>query len=297
MIEKGTEIFREAPLLLPSCSEWLSVEASYSIASEEKKAKFMALHAQCNCGKKPCLETSVMKIWDVNSFEAGEMTLAKTTGRRSYVYEFATRINHSCVPNIIRGFTGDEHTQIVFHALRDIKHGEELYTDYVGAYGNTLLRRRKLSSKYGFYCRCKACVNNEVNEFDLKKFKEDLFRFLPASAPDMSVVGKHSLDEITKAGEVDTWYKEWLAKLQAHENRFRAVFIIGLGTGVITAERRPEVLSAVLAAIEKDLKSHNRFGLSNDVLAKFMARERLKLDGAATEYLKDYRDAMSQSSP
>jgi len=72
-IKKGAEIFREAPMLIAR-EEWLSLEATFLVLSDEKKKRFLALNSRCNCGKKPCQETVFMKIWDNNSFEIHQNT-------------------------------------------------------------------------------------------------------------------------------------------------------------------------------------------------------------------------------
>jgi hypothetical protein len=67
-IKAGTEIFREGPLSPVLSRDWLAIEASIMVISEEKRQKFFALHSQCKCGQTPCKETPVMKLWDTNSF-------------------------------------------------------------------------------------------------------------------------------------------------------------------------------------------------------------------------------------
>jgi hypothetical protein len=130
-ISKGTEILREAPLFLPSCpNDWLSIEASYAVLSEDKKQRVTALYGHCFGKKSPCVETALMKIWDANSFGA-------ENGSSVYVYEIASRINHSCTANTTRGYTQDTYPQIVFRACQEIKQGEEIYADYIGALGGT----------------------------------------------------------------------------------------------------------------------------------------------------------------
>lgn len=67
-IKSGDEIFREAPLLKAGIY-WLQKEAGYMVLSEEKRKAFMSLHSACGCKEKPCLETPLMKIHDMNGFE------------------------------------------------------------------------------------------------------------------------------------------------------------------------------------------------------------------------------------
>jgi len=255
----------------------------------------MALHSHCNCKKSPCVETPLLKIWDVNSFEVGAVweTGLNSADRSVYVYEMASRINHSCVPNTTRGFKKDTHPQIVFHAFQDIKQGEEIYTDYTGACGNTQTRRQVLSSKYGFNCRCKACNNKLTIEINPNSLKNRLFKVLPVSTAEMRVIGKHSPEEIAAARDVDNWYKVWQSKLKKMETTFEIVMVGDFARGFSTAERRAEVLSKVLAKIEEDLKGHNKLGLSDDALVKYLARMSVKFKALAGAYLDIFRQVTS----
>ncbi|KAK0102309.1 hypothetical protein ONS95_005932 [Cadophora gregata] len=125
-IKKGEEIFREAPLLVAKEGEqeWIQTEASFNVLSGEKKTAIMALAMECCCKRHPlpCIETSLMKIWKINSFhdhlkgEKGEC-----------LYEVASRLNHSCVPNSSCGFA--KGSVIVFLAIRDIRKGTEITHD------------------------------------------------------------------------------------------------------------------------------------------------------------------------
>ncbi|KAJ8060155.1 hypothetical protein OCU04_010504 [Sclerotinia nivalis] len=111
-IKKGTEILREAPLM--KCgTDWLLKEASFMSMSEEKKSIFMSLHGHCKCTEKPCRETPLMKIYDVNSFDI----INDKPERTNYIYHFASRFNHECLPNMARGNTKDG--DVVFCAVRE----------------------------------------------------------------------------------------------------------------------------------------------------------------------------------
>lgn len=69
----------------------------------------------------------------------------------------ASRINHSCVPNV--QFSFDENSgEMRFHALRDIPRGKEVCSDYDRAvFEVAARRRRKQMMYYGFACVCEAC--------------------------------------------------------------------------------------------------------------------------------------------
>ncbi|KAI6864735.1 hypothetical protein KC334_g20169, partial [Hortaea werneckii] len=92
----------------------------------------------------------IMGIFAANNFSAGK-GLA--------VFEKASRLNHSCVPNVHHSFNPTLQKQTV-HAVRDIQPGEELCTTYLGGPGCYYIRSQRiemLRSNYGFTCTCTAC--------------------------------------------------------------------------------------------------------------------------------------------
>ncbi|KAK4946011.1 hypothetical protein LTR10_014813 [Elasticomyces elasticus] len=70
---------------------------------------------------------------------------------------FASRFNHSCVPNA--QFCYDERTnEMRFHAIRDIPRGKEVTSNYDKVvFESRAKRQRKQQIYYGFVCRCEAC--------------------------------------------------------------------------------------------------------------------------------------------
>ncbi|TEY65567.1 hypothetical protein BOTCAL_0138g00090 [Botryotinia calthae] len=199
-IKKDTEILREAPLM--KCGiNWLLKEAFFMSLSEEKKNAFRSLHSHCSCNEKPCRETTLMKIYDVNSFDI----VNDKAERTNYIYHFASRINHECLPNMARGNT--KNGELVFSAVRNIKRGEELTTFYQTPLGTTLARRKILLSKYGFTCTCKACMNNKVfNGYG------EVLKYVPwiiANESGSEILNKPTLEEIQTAKQVESWYESF----------------------------------------------------------------------------------------
>jgi hypothetical protein len=72
------------------------------------------------------------------------------------VFEAASRFNHSCSSNISRIWIKEER-KAIFFASRDVRKGEELYTDYTGLYRTRENRQQHLSRGYGFSCDCQVC--------------------------------------------------------------------------------------------------------------------------------------------
>ncbi|CBZ27506.1 conserved hypothetical protein [Leishmania mexicana MHOM/GT/2001/U1103] len=81
------------------------------------------------------------------------------------LYDVATKLNHSCVPNVcFQPTTGPVAASVV--ALRAIEAGEQLFTSYIRVedFGErtcaaaAAARRRYLKDHYGFECRCPVCA-------------------------------------------------------------------------------------------------------------------------------------------
>lgn len=80
------------------------------------------------------------------------------------IYPSASRMNHSCDPNIINIFV--DHYLIV-KASRDIGHGEEIFNCYGPHYRHmtTNERQEHLKNHYLFICKCNACVKPKLQYF------------------------------------------------------------------------------------------------------------------------------------
>ena len=88
----------------------------------------------------------LMAIYEVNNFRAGE---------GSVLCPEASRINHSCVPNVHHSWNKSL-GRLTVHAIKDIAAGEEIQTTYVDVcLGRS--QREKLLDEYAFKCDCAAC--------------------------------------------------------------------------------------------------------------------------------------------
>ncbi|KAF8960309.1 hypothetical protein BDZ97DRAFT_1922222 [Flammula alnicola] len=99
--------------------------------------------------------------------------------RYSAIGKVSSRINHSCMPNVIQRFSVDSFC-LTFNAVRDIKKGEQIFYSYTGVYQPGAARQQALSL-YNFTCTCPACTEATP---DLDKFRTEyigrvtaLFRF------------------------------------------------------------------------------------------------------------------------
>lgn len=90
-------------------------------------------------------------------FPGGERKL------RGYaMYLDASRLNHSCYPNVCRFDSPDSEEEgnlvMSFRALRDIAEGEEILGSYFPLGWNLRERQQRVKEEYGFVCDCARCV-------------------------------------------------------------------------------------------------------------------------------------------
>jgi hypothetical protein len=71
------------------------------------------------------------------------------------MYPLAAMLNHSCVPNAIRVFSGEI---MVAHANTNIKAGEEIVWSYLPPTQPYPVRSDTLKNHYGFECTCERCA-------------------------------------------------------------------------------------------------------------------------------------------
>jgi hypothetical protein len=71
------------------------------------------------------------------------------------MYPLAAMLNHSCVPNAIRVFSGDV---MVAHANTNIVKGQEIVWSYLPPTQPYPVRSDTLQNRYGFECACERCV-------------------------------------------------------------------------------------------------------------------------------------------
>jgi len=109
-------------------------------------------------------------LYDGPDTPPGEGT-SKVKAEYSAVCKIASRINHSCMPNVYYAFKRSSFS-LQFCAARDIKAGEQLFYSYCDVGEPVAVRRQELQSRYGFVCDCPACVN-ATPETDLLRQEYD----------------------------------------------------------------------------------------------------------------------------
>lgn len=232
--------------------------------NEEKKNVFRSLQSHCSCNENPCRETTLMKIYDVNSFGI----VNDKPERTNYIYHFASRINHECLPNMARGNT--KNGDLVFSAVRDIKRGEELTTFYQVPFGTTLARRKILLSKYGFTCMCKACTSNKV----LNRCGETLKHspWIIANESGCEILNKPTLEEMQTAKQVESWFKSVSQAAEKAEKDMTIAISIDLLRSQSTQERRHLIVENTVQIFDDYLRKNNLYELSDEVISAYRYR-------------------------
>ncbi|EME78264.1 uncharacterized protein MYCFIDRAFT_80693 [Pseudocercospora fijiensis CIRAD86] len=131
---------------------------------EQAANVYVAMSPRYHYVSNEALETlkgEVVKAMGI--FSANNFILA---GGNQGVFALASRINHSCVPNVHHTNNPNIRRETV-HAMRDIEAGEELLANYLGAgatYDPRLTRMEALRNNHGFICQCQACMDPNSDE-------------------------------------------------------------------------------------------------------------------------------------
>ncbi|KAF8860051.1 SET domain-containing protein, partial [Acephala macrosclerotiorum] len=142
-IPPGTFLLVETPIfvLLKSQTD-TAIEAAVDALSPETKRKYFELSAYM--GEEG--ESLKARIMDCNAFSIMDETA-------SGVFETASRINHSCVPNSQYGWRESIGRLVVWNRFKLLE-GEEVTIDY--GHG-----KKSLRENYGFECTCGGCTDGE----------------------------------------------------------------------------------------------------------------------------------------
>merc|ERR1719397_354812 len=108
----------------------------------------------------------ILGVIDTNAYIIGE-NQTKTVDIQG-LFPVMSIINHSCLANTVCYARDDD--SFVCRAVRDIKQGEEITTNYLfyqyHSYGRAY-RARELRDHWHFSCSCARCGSGEEEEVDL----------------------------------------------------------------------------------------------------------------------------------
>lgn len=284
-IKKDTVVFQEAPLIAGG-PQWLQKEASFMVLSEEKRRAYMSLYSCCKCHQTPCIETPFSKIYNANNFEV------RDTGENA-VYKVTSRINHACMPNAFRRFT--KAGNIVLFATEDIKKGDEITLDYVGAGSASVSTRRPyLADKFGFYCRCKGCVGNKkLSSALVEQRMQELSIPIEVTTPD--ILGEQSAEELAALAEVEPWFRSFQDWDDKMVESLKEMCVLDYVRG---SDSRELLYDSYEEAFGSWLRKNNKFGLSEEVIRHHAAKARPNTVPEIEDYiqrLKEYDERQKKN--
>ena len=185
----------EEPLIYLPGRNLIEVTAAFAKLSLDRQAVFLSLHCRPLGGDvdtrretllraHPLMslraaalnipieeQLRVMAIHETNSFEAEE---------GSVICVEASRINHSCLPNVHHCWNVTIGAETV-HAVRNIAKGEEIFTTYIRVCEARAQREQHLD-RYGFKCSCPACEASTFFGKESERRRRRLFQIDQALA-------------------------------------------------------------------------------------------------------------------
>lgn len=209
-IPKGCRILCEEPLVaLPAGTQsTLSIWQQFDEMTVTQKAKYEQLTS--GEGSRSHALESIICSRLADSFESEELeeavanelrwraifnTNCVTMGTRSQwgvgVFEYYSRLNHSCTPNVFNSYNATIQKEVV-HAIKPIAKGEELVTSYITNVRTAKQRQLELQ-RYGFTCKCEACYGPDARDHDRKRQRLfDLDQAFAVDAKSDSMFGSRS---------------------------------------------------------------------------------------------------------
>ena len=183
----------------------------------------------------------------------------------------------------------------MFRAVEDIKAGEEIMHDYMnaGLKRNRRVRREMLSKKYGFDCECRACAAN-LNPSQMCIRNPGIWTEMRKSEKlhrsGAVVLNKLTREEHAKLEEAKTWYENITAKLSSVDDQIRIemVTLAAVAPKDSTKESRERRVKGVLVKhMVKVLSDDNKFGLSEEVVQRFVIRAVPRVVEVAEKYYQN----------
>lgn len=162
-IRPGTLLFREQPLISLSKEleeSYEAIEAAFAGLRKCEKKTYLALFD----AKKSRMST-VVSVYYSNCYSTEQFATMDTVPSfdgGSCIGAKSSRINHSCVPNVLFSFvtpcSAYPEGQMRFYAIKAIARGRELVSNYdKNVFEPAAKRQQKYMLHYGFRCACEAC--------------------------------------------------------------------------------------------------------------------------------------------
>ena len=166
-IPKGTRILAEEALVLFPEMSFECIVPEVAALNPTQRATFRSLHSQEDPilaemlqlveSQTPPDMKSGLSIDEQVAAHTIVMSNSHAAGGKSGIFPTASRINHSCVPNVYHSWN-ESLQALTVHAIRDIEESEELLTTYIAlCIGRDQRNDEDHLGRYGFECACQAC--------------------------------------------------------------------------------------------------------------------------------------------
>ena len=161
-IKRGTRIMCEEPFIRGLRRNSIDVLIPFLKLKDRERPTFLSLY--CHPGAFNAEKEKLVQLQtDAEEFPTDEqlkiMAIANTNAFAAkdgwVICLEASRINHSCLPNVHHCWN-PYLDALTVHATRDIRKGEEILITYTGVREDLALRGETLG-KYGFQCTCPCC--------------------------------------------------------------------------------------------------------------------------------------------
>ena len=219
-ISRGSRIMAESPVL--TFKQMYATEGELREAvmqkindlSPEGKAFFYTLHQH---GPD---EDRELEILATNSLPAGLPAPELPDYNPKGIYIDACRLNHDCRSNAI--YTWNEGLkQIVVHAIKDIRCGEEITVNYNHAFKLRKPRREALLADFGFLCSCCTCslpqelqLKSDRRIVEIRILRDYAFESKDqAHSPLRFLHALRRLLDLLLDEDLHTWNADWIYKL------------------------------------------------------------------------------------
>jgi hypothetical protein len=182
-IRPGTLILTEGPLIALSKEleeSYDAIEDAFAKLSKREKKTYLSLFDAQKSRMSAVVSIYYSNCYSTEPFFPADSTASRHTtssspnpsGARSQLVTapngscigaLASRINHSCIPNVSFSFippsTAHPKGQMRFYAIKAISKGKELLSNYdKNIFEGAAKRQQKYRLHYGFDCACEACV-------------------------------------------------------------------------------------------------------------------------------------------
>ncbi|KAH9910841.1 uncharacterized protein B0H18DRAFT_1129420 [Fomitopsis serialis] len=167
-LPRGTVFLEERPLFTqdPGCTNSNVLSALAGCTRDEQREYFTLSNAYKSGGKV----LPALAIFQTNSFACDDSPQTAPSKQRRGIFLTASRINHSCTPNVGRIWDSGQQA-LVFRTLHPVQAGEELCMNYVDVLGTREERNAHLADYFGFQCACAVCalLGEELAQSDQRR--------------------------------------------------------------------------------------------------------------------------------